>query len=166
MPSEDFRSKWETKSDTFLLCRSINRNNCRLKVLYLGGNCLAEIPAEVGHLARLQALVLCENQLESLPSTIAQLKRLRSLLLHKNQLTTLPPQIIALRELMEVISIHVVMNLKLFLSATDINVHFLTILAEFKGQPAGCPVCSWSYIQPAHVTGACRKSYKIQKHPV
>lgn len=75
---------------------------CRLKVLYLGGNRLQEIPAEVGQLQRLQALVLSENQLESLPSSIAQLKRLRSLLLHRNQLTTLPPQIVALKELMEV----------------------------------------------------------------
>lgn len=74
----------------------------RLKVLYLGGNCLTEIPAEVGQLSRLQALVLSENQLENLPSTIVQLKKLRTLLLHKNQLTTLPPQIVALKELMEV----------------------------------------------------------------
>jgi len=72
-----------------------------LKVLYLGGNRLQEIPAEVGYLQGLQALVLAENQLESLPSSIAQLKRLRTLLLHHNQLTTLPPQIIALKELME-----------------------------------------------------------------
>ncbi|KZS05115.1 Leucine-rich repeat-containing protein [Daphnia magna] len=38
----------------------------RLKVLYLGGNCLTDIPAEVGQLARLQALVLAENQLQNI----------------------------------------------------------------------------------------------------
>ena len=36
----------------------------RLKVLYLGGNCLTEIPSNVGLLSRLQALVLAKNQLE------------------------------------------------------------------------------------------------------
>ena len=77
----------------------------RLRVLYFGGNCLTEIPAEVGQLNRLQALVLSDNYIESLPSTIAQLKKLKSLLLHNNRLTTLPPQIIALRELMEVAQI-------------------------------------------------------------
>ena len=70
--------------------------------MYLGGNLLTEIPAEVGLLKQLQALVLSENALECLPSTVVQLKKLRSLLLHKNRLTTLPPQIVTLKALMEV----------------------------------------------------------------
>lgn len=68
----------------------------RLEVLYLGGNCLSEIPAEVGQLHRLVGLNLSDNLLQSLPPTLSSLQRLQSLNLHNNNLQTLPPQIVSL----------------------------------------------------------------------
>lgn len=68
----------------------------RLQVLYLGGNQLVEIPAEVGYLSELTNLVLCDNRLQSLPPTLINLRNLRSLSLHNNKLSTLPTEIVAL----------------------------------------------------------------------
>lgn len=65
-------------------------------MLYLGGNHLEEVPAELGTLHRLISLILCDNLLNSLPPTLAQLRKLRSLSLHNNKLTTLPQEIVAL----------------------------------------------------------------------
>ena len=69
---------------------------CSLEVLYLGGNKLSELPAEVGHLHCLNSLVLCDNRLESLPPSLINLQRLQSLSLHSNNLSTLPPEIVKL----------------------------------------------------------------------
>ena len=69
---------------------------CRLEVLYLGGNQLTEIPAEVGHLHSLVGLNLSGNRLQSLPPTLPSLRRLQSLNLHNNCLQTLPLEIVAL----------------------------------------------------------------------
>lgn len=71
-------------------------------MLYLGGNCVLEVPSTVGQLTALTALVLSDNQLEGLPPSIANLKNLRSLMLHRNQLRTLPQEIVALKGLSEV----------------------------------------------------------------
>ena len=67
-----------------------------LEVLYLGGNRLTEVPAELGYLDRLQSLILCDNELHSLPPTLINLRKLRSLSLHNNQLSTLPTEIVSL----------------------------------------------------------------------
>lgn len=67
-----------------------------LEILYLGGNCLTEIPADIGYLGNLSALSLCDNQLQTLPPTLLNLQRLKSLALHNNLIAVLPPQIIAL----------------------------------------------------------------------
>lgn len=75
----------------------------RLKILYLGGNRLTELPDCVGTLNDLEALILSDNQLENLPASVADLKKLKSLLLHKNRLRALPTEIIALKCLSEVI---------------------------------------------------------------
>ncbi|WAR05284.1 LRC58-like protein [Mya arenaria] len=65
-------------------------------VLYLGGNCLTEVPAALGNLQKLSSLVLCDNNLNSIPPTFINLRKLRSLSLHNNRITTLPPEIVAL----------------------------------------------------------------------
>ena len=68
----------------------------RLEVLYLGGNQLEEIPAEVGDLCRLRALNLAGNKLQSLPISLSQLHSLQLLNLHDNALQTLPLEIVSL----------------------------------------------------------------------
>ena len=68
----------------------------RLEILYLGGNRLASLPAELGHVTSLVSLVLSDNELTSLPRSLTNLHRLQSLSLHNNQLVALPPDIIRL----------------------------------------------------------------------
>ena len=69
---------------------------CRLEVLYLGGNKITDIPAEIGQLHKLTALNLCDNEIQSLPPTMIHLRKLRSLSLHNNHLSTLPTEIVSL----------------------------------------------------------------------
>lgn len=71
----------------------------RLEILYLGGNRLKEIPAEMGCLRKLRALNLCNNMIESLPFTLKRLSSLHSLSIHNNKLTTLPIEIVRLKNL-------------------------------------------------------------------
>ena len=73
----------------------------RLEFLYLGGNHLTTIPAEMGQLSRLQRLVLSDNQITKLPRELKQLIHLKSLSLHNNQLQILPKEIIELTNLTE-----------------------------------------------------------------
>jgi len=68
----------------------------RLEILYLGGNCLTSLPAELGRVTSLVSLVVSDNQLSSLPRSLTNLARLQSLSLHNNWLATLPPDIIRL----------------------------------------------------------------------
>ena len=79
------------------LCSLINR----LEFLYLGGNQLTDIPAELGQLSRLQSLALSDNYITRLPRELKQLTHLRSLSLHNNQLQMLPKEIIELTNLSE-----------------------------------------------------------------
>ena len=74
-------------------CHHCVRVSCRLEILYLGGNRLSSLPAELGHVTSLVSLVLSDNQLTSLPRSLCNLHRLQSLSLHNNQLSTLPPDI-------------------------------------------------------------------------
>ena len=67
-----------------------------MEILYLGGNQLTEVPAELGLLASLRALMLCDNKIKFIPVSLSKLTKLRSLSLHNNQLTTLPVEIIHL----------------------------------------------------------------------
>lgn len=73
----------------------------RLDYLYLGGNQLEELPAEIGELSSLTALILCDNRLTHLPKQLTYLSNLRSLGLHHNQLQTLPQNLIQLTNLEE-----------------------------------------------------------------
>ena len=62
----------------------------------MGGNCLQQIPHEIGRLSNLVSLILADNRLKSLPPTFASLQQLKSLNLHNNQLSLLPPEIVTL----------------------------------------------------------------------
>lgn len=73
----------------------------RLEFLYLGGNQLTSIPAEMGQLSRLESLALSDNQITKLPCELKHLTHLKSLSLHNNQLQMLPKGIIELTNLIE-----------------------------------------------------------------
>lgn len=61
-----------------------------LQVLWLDGNALTELPAEIGGLRSLQQLALHDNALESLPDTLGDLHQLQHLTLDRNRLRRLP----------------------------------------------------------------------------
>ena len=65
--------------------------------MYLDGNQLTSVPAEIGQLTSLRELDLGSNQLTSVPAEIGQLTSLRELCLDGNQLTSLPAAIRELR---------------------------------------------------------------------
>lgn len=67
--------------------------------LYLYGEDLTTLPAEIGQLTNLQDFFLWRSQLSSLPAEIGQLANLRSLDLGGNQLSSLPLEIRELSKL-------------------------------------------------------------------
>ena len=75
-----------------------------MEYLYLGGNKITQVPAELGKLTSLKILNLCDNQITILPKELAKLHRLESLSLHNNNLTVLPIAIVKLKKL-EAISV-------------------------------------------------------------
>uniref|UniRef100_A0A8C2QA82 Leucine rich repeat containing 58 n=1 Tax=Cyprinus carpio TaxID=7962 RepID=A0A8C2QA82_CYPCA len=72
-----------------------------LELLYLGGNQISSIPAELANLPCLGYLVLCDNRIQSVPPQLNRLHSLRSLSLHNNLLTYLPREILSLVHLQE-----------------------------------------------------------------
>ena len=70
-----------------------------LEYLYLGGNKLTNIPAELGKLYKLKSLNLCDNKISIIPKEMAKLHQLESLSLHNNNLTVLPIAIVKLKNL-------------------------------------------------------------------
>ena len=65
-------------------------NLSSLKVLDLSGNHLISVPAELGQLAALVTLNLSENQLTGVPAALGQLATLSELYLSDNQLSSVP----------------------------------------------------------------------------
>ncbi|PRP74630.1 hypothetical protein PROFUN_03552 [Planoprotostelium fungivorum] len=70
-----------------------------LRVLYINGNQIEEIPKEIGKMTLLVKLHLEDNLLKSIPKEIGDLRKLRKLYLNNNQLTGLPDTICALMNL-------------------------------------------------------------------
>ena len=71
----------------------------KLESLFLDGNKLTELPAEIGDLRELRVLSVSNNQLVGLPTSIQRLTTLLELDLDGNKLTELPAEIGDLREL-------------------------------------------------------------------
>lgn len=59
----------------------------KLTELFLYGNKIPLLPAELGNLINLQTLALSENSLQLLPDTLANLTKLRVLDLRHNKLS-------------------------------------------------------------------------------
>ena len=71
----------------------------KLEFLYLDGNKLTELPAEICDLRELRQLSVSDNHLVNLPTSIHRLTKLKKLYLVGNKLTELPAEIGDLREL-------------------------------------------------------------------
>ena len=65
--------------------------------MFLGGNQLTRVPAEIGQLTELEGLYLGGNRLTGVPAEIGQLTSLKRLVLDRNQLTSVPAAIRELR---------------------------------------------------------------------
>eukprot|EP01117_Protostelium_nocturnum_P005615 TRINITY_DN2024_c0_g1_i1.p1 TRINITY_DN2024_c0_g1~~TRINITY_DN2024_c0_g1_i1.p1 ORF type:complete len:885 (-),score=341.18 TRINITY_DN2024_c0_g1_i1:35-2689(-) len=61
-----------------------------LKVLYLNGNNIEEIPKDFGKLNQITKLHLENNQIKTIPASIGELKKLKKFFLGNNQITHLP----------------------------------------------------------------------------
>eukprot|EP01122_Echinamoeba_exundans_P013244 TRINITY_DN5744_c0_g1_i1.p1 TRINITY_DN5744_c0_g1~~TRINITY_DN5744_c0_g1_i1.p1 ORF type:complete len:1017 (+),score=192.05 TRINITY_DN5744_c0_g1_i1:66-3116(+) len=64
-----------------------------LRSLFVFGNKIGKLPAEIGQLAQLQLLDLSRNSLTELPAAIGSLSQLRELFVFGNKLTAIPPEI-------------------------------------------------------------------------
>ena len=85
-------------NDDVLLLRVINETVSALKPqLWLHGNDLTSLPAEIGRLTSLKYLGLPRNKLTSVPAEIGQLTSLEVLNLRDNLLTSVPDAIRELR---------------------------------------------------------------------
>jgi Leucine-rich repeat (LRR) protein len=73
----------------------------RLEELFLNGNELVALPAEIGQLRALQRLYIVDNQLVALPAEIGRLQALQCFYIAGNQLRALPAEIGQLRALQE-----------------------------------------------------------------
>lgn len=71
----------------------------QLTELYLYGNKLQSLPAEVGCLVNLETLALSENSLTSLPDSLGNLKQLRMVDLRHNKLREIPSVVYRLTSL-------------------------------------------------------------------
>ena len=64
-----------------------------LEALFLNGNRITSVPAELGQLANLQVVNLSGNRLTSVPGELGGLKSLEALSLHFNQLASVPAEL-------------------------------------------------------------------------
>lgn len=74
-------------------------NMTNLKFINIQGNCIREIPIQIGFLINLEFLDLSKNRISTIPLSIFKLKRLKSLNLSENQINYLPSCVGDLEEL-------------------------------------------------------------------
>ncbi len=83
--------EWVNKYKIF---KTKNVNNLiNLKILYIGGKQLKEIPKELGQLTNLEELYLDNNKLKEIPSELGQLTKLKLLDLNENKLKEIPKEL-------------------------------------------------------------------------
>uniref|UniRef100_A0A671M4F4 Leucine-rich repeat-containing protein 58-like n=1 Tax=Sinocyclocheilus anshuiensis TaxID=1608454 RepID=A0A671M4F4_9TELE len=100
MPSQCLQLLQKLLISSFFLL-FFDEQTSHLELLYLGGNQISSIPAELANLPCLSYLVLCDNRIQSVPPQLNRLHSLRSLSLHNNLLTYLPREILSLVHLQE-----------------------------------------------------------------
>ena len=128
----DLKGKGITTRDLNTILRAIiERGDCGLvRMLFLAGNQLSELPPQIGKLVKLKGLSLRGNQLSELPPQIGELVNLKGLDVSYNRLTGLPATIGELTNLKK-------LWVSSYVDLTNINPEIVSVCLESPEEEAG-----------------------------